>query len=189
MKYLLSLALIIVAGCTKANPTANGGGGDVDMSAGGGGAGGGGSGGTGGAGGGGGDMAGHPADMTMRPPDMSSFEGVICGTKTCSGTTPDCCQNNAGRQCIDPNQNCTGGSMPALWQCDGPEDCKGGLGGDTCCSSFGAGGSGSSCTTGLACMGQEMCHTVADCPAGQGSVACCTIQTTQYRRCSKTLCP
>lgn len=192
MKYLLSLA-ILLGGCTKANPNAlpiNGG--DIDMAVGtGGGSGGGGGGGAGGSGGGV-DLATGPVDLAARPPDMTSFQGVICGTKTCSGNTPDCCVNNAGRQCIDGTTgNCSGGSTPALFGCDGPEDCKAGLN-DTCCLSFTGGGgasNGSSCVPGVTCgQGQQMCHAVGDCPANQGYVGCCAIPTTQYRRCSKTPC-
>jgi len=188
MRYILSLALLLGA-CTRANPDAVGGnggsGGGGTAGAGGGGAGGAGGGGGGGGAGGmaGGDLAmSLPHDMAMRP-DMATLDGVACGDKSCMNGE-DCCINNNGRQCTSQNQ-CSGGSHPTLWACDGPEDCKSTVD-DQCC----ANNSGSACDLTCAGIGTPMCHTLADCPQGGGYTACCPVPVlTQYKVCATQACP
>ncbi|HEX6835604.1 MAG TPA: hypothetical protein VF334_03475, partial [Polyangia bacterium] len=123
----------MLSACTRANPDAvggnggSGGGGGGAAGAGGGGAAGGGGVG-GGAGGGGGTMGAHDMAMSMSRdmahlPDMATLDGVACGNVSCmSGDA--CCVNNNGRQCINAQDSCSGGSHPTLWACDGPEDCN-----------------------------------------------------------------
>src|SRR5262245_12093145 len=141
MRYILSLALLLSA-CTRANPDAVGGNGGSAGSGGGGAAGsggGGGSGGSGGSGGGGGVVGSHDLAMSMphdmaHGPDMTTLEGVACGAVSCMNGS-DCCINNNGEKCTDANQ-CSGGTHPTLWGCDGPEDCPGSSTGthDDCCA-------------------------------------------------------
>lgn len=197
MRYILSIALILVA-CTKPNADfvgGNGGTGGTGGTGGGGAAGSGGVGGGGGGGGGGGsggviDMAmSQPADMRTLPPDMATLDGVACGAMSCKQS--ECCVNSSGPHCV--TGGCTNGP---LFMCDGPEDCASGNFAPDCClqtSSSGPGGtkiSGSGCmlTSDPACVA-ILCHSTADCPTGQGYVGCCALQTSQYKRCSKTPCP
>jgi hypothetical protein len=187
MRYILSLALLLSA-CTRANPDAIGGNGGGAGSGGGGaaGSGGGGAGGSGGANGGADLAMSMPADMA-HPPDMTSLEGVECGNSVCKGQ--DCCINNNGEQCTS-QQQCSGGSHPTLWGCDGPEDCPGASNGthEQCCANT----SGSACDPSCAGVGglTPMCHTVKDCPDGAGYISCCPIKALpQYSLCAKTACP
>ena len=182
MRYLLCIA-ILAGGCTRANPDAGGGSG---------GTGGGGAAGSGGGGGdmaggtGGGDMSGdQPKDMTMTgPADMTSFTGVFCGNMICTAPASECCATTATLTCIPPAQLCNGNS----YDCDGPEDCKST---QTCCG----GGTGSTCNdlNGGGCSGGRapLCHTLDDCPKGNGGFAgcCASPQGGHIRFCSKNACP
>lgn len=196
MRYILSLALIFAA-CTRANPEAvggNGGSGGGGVAGSGGGGAGGGSAGSGGAGGGGGVAGDHDMAMSMARdmatrPDMATLDGVACGAVSCTNGD-DCCVNNNGSHCTS-QQQCTGGSHPTLWACDGPEDCKssnGGIGGMCCANS-----SGSACDitcSGLGTPSSPMCHSLDDCPANAGYTACCPVPVlTQYKVCSNQACP
>ena len=195
MRCLLFL-LLSVSACTRANPDAAGGAGGGGGGGGGAGAGGGGSAGSGGGGGGGGSGAGdlamsQPRDMTATR-DMASQLGVACGPVSCVSPSPDCCVNNVGQHCIGSGGNCSGGSHPMIFACDGPEDCGGGLA-DTCCVQFNGNGnypSGSGCLlAGDPACAAVLCHTTSDCPGLSGYVACCPSQTGgAYHHCSKTAC-
>jgi hypothetical protein len=191
MRYIVSLALILSA-CTRANPDALGGNGGSAGSGGGGAAGSGGVGGGGGGSAGGGGIGGG-ADLAMsmphdmaHSPDMATLAGVACGATSCMNGE-DCCVSNNGAHCTN-QQQCSGGSHPTLWACDGPEDCKSTVDG-VCCANT----SGSACDptcTGLGTPSTPMCHALADCPSVDGYVACCPIpQLPQYHLCSKTACP
>jgi hypothetical protein len=185
MRYILSLALML-CGCTKANPDALPiSVADLAMPSGGGG-------GAGGGGGGGGaqdlSMPGAAQDMSRSTDMAASTVGVACGTMSCSGLTPDCCVNSMGQHCVDGViTGCTNGP---LFGCDGPEDCPSAS--EMCCLQFNGNGSrpsGTSCL--FSCPGpatDPLCHTRADCPDGQGYVACCPYAQGQYRHCSKTAC-
>ena len=188
MRYILSLALLLSA-CTRANPDAVGGnGGGVGGHAavaerrrrGGGG---GGSGGGGGAAGGVDLAMSMPHDMAMRP-DMATLDGVACGQASCINGE-DCCISNNGEKCTN-TQQCSGGSHPTLWACDGPEDCKSSVDGQCCANT-----SGSACDpTCGAVGGTPMCHSLADCPTLGGYLGCCAVpQLMQYKVCSKQACP
>lgn len=190
MRYILSLALLLSA-CTRANPDAvggGGGGGAAGSGGGGGAAGGGGVGGGGGSAGGGGVGGGADLAMSMphdmaRPPDMATLAGVACGPVSCMNGE-DCCINNNGPHCTN-QQQCSGGSHPTLWACDGPEDCKSTVDG-MCCANM----SGSACDPTCAGIGTPMCHVLADCPSVDGYVACCpVVPGAQLHVCSKAACP
>jgi hypothetical protein len=190
MRYIFSLALLLTA-CTRANPNAIGGNGGSGGVGGGGGAAG--SGGVGGGGGGGSvrgaDLAMSSSfDMTHVPPDMATLDGVACGQVSCKNGE-DCCISNKGEACTAQN-SCSGGQHPVLFGCDGPEDCPGSSVGshDECCANQ----SGSACDPSCADIGgtTPMCHSVADCPTGDGYTACCPVmQLPQYRLCAKQACP
>ena len=201
MRYFLALfvtgalALSTVA-CTRANPDAIGGNGGSGGTGGAGGSGGGGAAGSGGVGGGGGTVGGGvdlamsmPGDMaTHAAADMSFPEGVACGTTSCKNGD-DCCVNNNGSKCT-MDQTCSGGQHPTLWACDGPEDCPGSSQGthEECCANQ----SGSACNPSCAAIpaSAPMCHSLTDCPASGGYVACCVIKLLpQYSLCSKQACP
>jgi hypothetical protein len=190
---------LVVTACTRANPDAVGGnggagGGGVAGSGGSGGGGsGGGGGGTGGVGGGAGgdgDMSMLPADMRTLPPDMTSLDGVACGNTSCKMS--DCCINSSGAHCVDPQQGCANGP---LFMCDGPEDCASGNLAPDCCLQVSNSGGGGPHPVGSGCMlptssscSAILCHTVSDCPALGGYVACCGAMGVPYKRCSKTAC-
>ena len=129
-----------------------------------------------------GDMATHAAA------DMSFPEGVACGATSCKNGQ-DCCIGNSSEKCTSDN-SCTGGQHPTLWACDGPEDCPGsapGVPGECCANK-----SGSACdpSCALVAASAPMCHSMTDCPATGGYVACCVIKLLpQYSLCSKQACP
>jgi len=192
MRYILSLALLVSA-CTRANSDYAGGNGG---SAGGGGGGAAGSGGGGAAGSGGGG-GGNGADLAMTDAhdmahgaDMATLDGVACGMTSCKGNQPDCCINNQGPMCTGDN-SCSGGNHPTLWACDGPEDCPGPAPGthQECCATTAGSACDDSCalvSTGAA----PMCHSLGDCPAAGGYVACCVVKALpQYALCAKNACP
>jgi hypothetical protein len=178
----------LLSACTRANPDAVGGNGGSGGGGGGvAGSGGGGAAGSGGVGGGGGttvgvDLAMSVAhDMSMRP-DMATLDGVACGPVSCMNGQ-DCCVSNNGPHCTS-TQQCSGGSHPTLWACDGPEDCKSSVDG-TCCANM----SGSACDPSCAGIGTPMCHALDDCPSLDGYVACCPVPLLmQYKVCSKQAC-
>jgi hypothetical protein len=181
MRYILSLALLLSA-CTRANPDAVGGNGGSAGGGGGGTAGGGGGVAGGGGTGGGVDLAmSMPHDMAARP-DMATLDGVACGPQSCMNGE-DCCVSNNGAHCTN-TQQCTGGSHPTLWACDGPEDCKSTVD-SACCANT----SGSACDPGCAGVGTPMCHSLSDCPTLGGYVGCCGVALLpQYKVCSKQAC-
>ena len=125
-----------------------------------------------------------PHDMAHLP-DMATLDGVACGNVSCQSGDA-CCVNNNGRQCINAQDSCSGGSHPTLWACDGPEDCKSTIDG-MCCANM----SGSACDPTCAGIGNPMCHSLADCPSGGGYIGCCPVPVlTQYKVCStQQACP
>jgi hypothetical protein len=188
MRYILSLALLLAA-CTRANPDLVNGNGGGGAGSGGAGAAGGGGGGAGGGGGGtvGTDLAMSTADDMAHGADMSSHDGVACGATSCMGDEDCCVGSNGQEQCTNKNQ-CSGGSHPTLWACDGPEDCPGAVPGTQaeCCANLSGSACDPSCT--LVSNSAPMCHSLSDCPAGYTS--CCVIKPLpQYSVCSKQACP
>jgi len=183
MRYLLAAALLLGA-CTRANPDAVGGAGGSGGGGGAAGSGGGGSAGGGGTGGGHDLAVAGAADMTIVPPDMTSFTGIFCGDKVCMAPDNECCAMSSSVACQSPLMPCNG----APYDCDGPEDC---LKGETCCG----GGTGSTCNqlNGGTCQGNRvpLCHTLDDCPKSNGGfVDCCPSPNGGHLRyCSKSACP
>jgi hypothetical protein len=125
-----------------------------------------------------------PHDMTTTAaPDMTSFEGVYCGTMVCMKPSNECCVTQATIMCVSPAIQCIGNAF----DCDGPEDCTsperccGNTNGSTCGNSGGGG-----CSNGEV----PLCHTLADCGGpGSGYVACCGASNGGHLRfCSKQPC-
>lgn len=94
--------------------------------------------------------------------------GVLCGTTTCADPQI-CCVTFAGMMatpmCTAP-ADCTGATVT----CDGPEDCGSG---EACCGMRGTGGGGggsAACVPEADCGFIRLCHSAADCPAGD---MCC----------------
>ncbi len=200
MRYILALALLVSA-CTRANSEFVGNGGGSAGNGGGGtaGSGGGGAAGSGGGGGtvGGADLATSDSHDMAHLPDMTSFDGVECGTMSCMGSEPDCCINTTGAHCVNGSSAGGGCTNGPLFSCDGKEDCSGQFSGDYCCLELTNSGSGGAKPVGSGCMlsndsscSDILCHSVdADCPPQSGYVACCAIANSQYHRCSKLACP
>jgi hypothetical protein len=100
--------------------------------------------------------------------------GVACGNMTCA--TACCLAASGGDYCAASGVACNQGD--AELDCDGPEDCTGGMG---CCEANGT----SSCLVGpifcAAGAGSYMCHSTADCPAGN---VCCPSTISPYGLCA-----
>jgi hypothetical protein len=183
MRFVVALALMLSA-CTRANPDAVGGGGSGGGGGGAAGSGGGGSAGSGGSGGGADLSVVMPHDLAMGgPADMTSFEGVYCGTLVCTKPTDECCVTQAlGTTCQSPAIQCTG----RAFDCDGPEDCP--MAGDRCCGSINGSACGANGGGGCSNGDVPLCHTLADCGSG-GYVGCCGASNGGHLRfCSKNPC-
>jgi hypothetical protein len=77
---------------------------------------------------------------------------LACDGRTCSGSTPYCCQNANGRaSCVATEAQCEG----ALLKCDGPDACGKG---EACCA--------------VEATSLAMCVPAAACVAGAGEVLC-----------------
>lgn len=130
------------------------------------------------------DAARPPADAArdaqFGPPDAApgdpcaarAYRGGAAGTVVCPGTTTCDCPEPA-ICCMDavdaPKGRCealTACRTLAL-QCDGPEDCTGGV----CCLEDRPGG-GSSCKSAAQCAGRALCRTDADCATSSAGPHC-----------------
>jgi hypothetical protein len=91
-------------------------------------------------------------------PDLSSAPQFV----SCGDGQPACSIAAGEHCCEDATLHCeTTTCSFRRYDCDGPEDCPGGV----CCF-----GESSRCATDCP-GGAEMCHSIADCPKGQ---VCCT---------------
>jgi hypothetical protein len=98
-----------------------------------------------------------PADGSRRDAALSSSEVVSCGAgRSCAISAGEHCCDRSPLEC--QTAPCTDANQ---FDCDGPEDCAGGL----CCFPIRNALSRARCAPACA-DGTVLCHALADCPAG-----------------------
>lgn len=100
---------------------------------------------------------------------------IDCGAgQTCTPDTQACCYTFIGVPAPQLGCGCPDACGPnaSEFRCDGPEDCPSA---EVCCAVFDGAKSRASCMSEIDCFGGPMggfplCHSVAECPPGPGSV-------------------
>lgn len=114
-------------------------------------------------------------DAGMIEYDGGEEPGVICGVNvTCDQETEICCAG-LSTACSANDQQCP--FLTFAVPCDGPEDCVGNEGGDTCCvTGSSAADYQVSCTDSSTCAdtGTKVCNSTAECPQG---FLCCSAES------------
>lgn len=95
--------------------------------------------------------------------------GIACGDAVCTFETQECCLSLLGGDapmCVDDGQ-----CQEVTLECDGPEDCPQGGGGEAvCCARGGGDATGTSCERANQCNFRA-CHDENDCP-GDAAMCC-----------------